>query len=207
MVSNGYVTREAFHDIYDHVDAANIDLKGFTENFYARQTLTHLAPVLDTLQWLKSETNVWFEITNLIIPTLNDATSETRELAEWVLKHLGPDVPVHFTAFHPDFKLRDKPRTPPETLHAARAVALEAGLHYVYEGNIYSDGSNTNCPSCKTLLIRRSWHSVEENKLVDGNCPQCGLAIPGRWADRHAASKAAGPNEAARLRRYEDLNL
>jgi len=150
---------------------------------------------------------VWFEITNLIIPTLNDATSETRELAEWVLKHLGPDVPVHFTAFHPDFKLRDKPRTPPETLHAARAVALEAGLHYVYEGNIYSNGANTTCPSCKTLLIRRSWHSVEENELVNGKCPQCGLAIPGRWADGQAVSKAAGPNEAARLRPYEDLNL
>ncbi len=107
MVSNGYITREAFHDIYDHIDAANIDLKAFTENFYGRITLTHLQPVLDTLQWLKNETNVWFEITNLMIPGLNDAPSETRALVDWVLEHLGPDVPLHFTAFHPDFKLRD----------------------------------------------------------------------------------------------------
>ncbi len=128
MVSNGYITYDAFHDIYDHVDAANIDLKAFTENFYGRQTLTHLQPVLETLQWLKNETNVWFELTNLMIPTLNDDPAETRKLAEWVLEHLGPDVPLHFTAFHPDFKLRDKPKTPPETLHAARAIAREVGI-------------------------------------------------------------------------------
>jgi len=209
MVSNGYVTREAFHDIYDHIDAANIDLKAFTENFYGRVTLTHLEPVLETLQWLKNETNVWFEITNLIIPTLNDAQSETRELAEWVLQHLGPDVPLHFTAFHPDFKLRDKPRTPPETLHAARATALEAGLNYVYEGNIYSDGAHTTCPSCKAMLIRRSWHDVEENRLVNGCCPKCGLAIPGRWGNSPVsiAGKADRGEESAAGERYQDLNL
>lgn len=183
MVTNGYITYEAFHDIYDYIDAANVDLKAFTENFYGRITLTHLRPVLDALKWLKNETNVWFEITNLIIPTLNDAPAETRSLAEWILENLGPDVPVHFTAFHPDFKLQDKPRTPPETLHAARALALEAGLHYVYEGNILSDGGNTYCPSCKNLLIRRSWHDVEQNRLKDGRCPSCGLAIPGRWTN------------------------
>ena len=181
MVSNGYITREAFHDVYDHIDAANIDLKAFTENFYGRITLTHLAPVLDTLKWLKNETTVWFEITNLMIPTLNDATDETRRLCDWIFDNLGPDVPLHFTAFHPDFKLQDKPRTPPETLDRARAIALEAGLHYVYEGNIRTDAGHTFCPSCKTLLIRRSWHDVQENKLVDGRCPQCRLAIPGRW--------------------------
>jgi pyruvate formate lyase activating enzyme len=183
MVSNGYITYEAFHDIYDHIDAANIDLKGFTENFYGRITLTHLQPVLEMLRWLKNETSVWFEITNLVIPTLNDAPTETRALAEWVLENLGPDVPLHFTAFHPDFKLRDKPRTPPETLHAARATALDVGLHYVYEGNIHSDGGHTSCPACKTLLIRRSWHDVLENDLKNGCCPQCGLAIPGRWTN------------------------
>jgi pyruvate formate lyase activating enzyme len=181
MVTNGYITYEAFHDIYDHVDAANVDLKAFTETFYSRTTLTHLQPVLETLRWLKNETNVWFELTNLIIPSLNDAQDETRELADWVLENLGPDVPLHFTAFHPDFKLKDKPNTPPETLHAARAIALEAGLHYVYEGNIYSDGAHTTCPSCKTLLIRRSWHDVKRNIMKDGRCPNCGLAIPGRW--------------------------
>ena len=102
------------------MDAANVDLKSFTEDFYGKTTLSHLQPVLDTLLWLKQETNVWFELTNLLIPTLNDSESEIRKLSEWVLENLGPDVPVHFTAFHPDFKLRDKPRTPPETIHMAR---------------------------------------------------------------------------------------
>ncbi len=210
MVSNGYITREAFHDIYDHVDAANIDLKAFTENFYGRITLTHLKPVLDTLEWLKNETDVWFELTNLIIPTLNDAPEETRALADWVLEHLGPDVPLHFTAFHPDFKLRDKPRTPPETLHKAREIAMSAGLNYVYEGNIYSDAANTCCPQCGTLLIRRSWHDVREKRLRDGRCPKCNLAIPGRWSNprgtmlpklsaRHGAQRSSA--------KYSDLNL
>lgn len=189
MVSNGYITREAFHDIYDHIDAANIDLKAFTENFYGRVTLTHLEPVLETLQWLRNETNVWFELTNLIIPTLNDDPAETRALSEWVLEHLGPDVPLHFTAFHPDFKLQDKQRTPPETLHRARKVALAAGLHYVYEGNILSGGAHTYCPACKTLLIRRSWHDVEENHLHNGACPKCGLGIPGRWMKQSVVSQ------------------
>jgi pyruvate formate lyase activating enzyme len=181
MVSNGYITREAFHDIYDHIDAANIDLKAFTETFYGKFTLTHLQPVLDTLQWLKNETSVWFELTNLLIPTLNDGAEEIGKLSEWVMQHLGPDVPLHFTAFHPDFKLRDKPATPPETLHRARRIALDAGLHYVYEGNIFGDGANTACPSCGELLIRRSWHNALENRLKSGACASCGLAIPGVW--------------------------
>ena len=209
MVSNGYITRQAFHDIYDHIDAANIDLKAFTENFYGRVTLTHLKPVLETLERLKNETNVWFEITNLIIPTLNDPPVETRELAEWVLEHLGPDVPLHFTAFHPDFKLRDKPRTPPETLHAARATALDVGLHYVYEGNIFSGGAHTYCPSCKALLIRRSWHDVQEKHLRNGCCPKCGTAIPGRWTDKVPAIPKRVLREArvAADEHYGDLNF
>ena len=193
MVSNGYITREAFHDIYDYVDAANIDLKAFTEDFYARTTLTHLEPVLETLEWLKNETSVWFELTNLMIPTLNDDPAETRKLAEWVRDHLGVDVPLHFTAFHPDFKLQDKPRTPPETLHGARAIAREVGLHYVYEGNIFTDAANTTCPSCSTLLIRRSWHDVEHNRLRHGACPDCGQPIPGVWANSLSGSKEASP--------------
>jgi len=201
MVSNGYITREAFHDIYDHVDAANIDLKAFTEQFYGRITLTHLQPVLDTLKWLKNETNVWFEITNLIIPTLNDSRDETRKLAEWVLENLGADVPLHFTAFHPDFKLRDKPKTPPETLHAARALAREVGLHYVYEGNIFSDGAHTYCPSCGVLLIRRSWHDVQENRLKDGRCSKCGCEIAGRWRNPR---KAVSPSALERARRFAE---
>ncbi len=208
MVTNGYITREAFHDIYDHVDAANIDLKAFTENFYGRITLTHLQPVLETLEWLKHETNVWFEITNLMIPTLNDDPQETRKLAEWMLEHLGPDVPLHFTAFHPDFKLRDKPRTPPETLHRARAIAREVGLHYVYEGNIFSDAANTNCPTCGALLIRRSWHDVIENRLRNGTCPDCGHAIPGRWTSLPTDFRQASPaQQRAIASKYGYLNL
>jgi pyruvate formate lyase activating enzyme len=206
MVSNGYITREAFHDIYDHIDAANIDLKAFTENFYGKITLTHLQPVLDTLQWLKNETPVWFELTNLLIPTLNDGAEEIGKLSEWVMQHLGPDVPLHFTAFHPDFKLRDKPATPPETLHRARKIALEAGLNYVYEGNIFSEGANTVCPSCGLLLVRRSWHNVLENNLKNGACPSCGLAIPGVW-QRKRASGLLGSAARSIAHRYGHINL
>jgi len=142
------------------------------------------------LQWLKNETNVWFEVTNLMIPTLNDDPVETRKLAEWILAHLGPDVPLHFTAFHPDFKLRDKPRTPPETLHQARRIAREVGLRYVYEGNIFSDAANTTCPGCGNLLVKRSWHDVMQNRIRKSACPDCGFQIPGVWENnfRHQAS-------------------
>jgi len=204
MVTNGYITREAFHDIYDHIDAANVDLKAFTENFYGKITLTHLHPVLDTLGWLRNETNVWFELTNLMIPTLNDDPGETRKLAEWVLTHLGPDVPLHFTAFHPDFKLQDKPPTPPETLHRARAIAREMGLRYVYEGNVYSDGANTLCPKCSEVLIRRSWHKVLENRLKKGACPGCGLKIPGVW---DKSSKIPSQDLAKTAEKFNHLNL
>jgi pyruvate formate lyase activating enzyme len=122
-----------------------------------------------------------------MIPTLNDDSGETQRLADWVLAHLGPDVPLHFTAFHPDFKLRDKPATPPETLHRAREIALKAGLHFVYEGNIYSEAANTYCPGCGEVLIRRSWHDVRDNRMKNGACTKCGLSIPGVW-DRHSCS-------------------
>ena len=206
MVSNGYITYQAFHDIYDHIDAANIDLKAFTENFYGRITLTHLQPVLETLEWLQKETNVWFEITNLMIPSLNDDPVETRKLAEWILTHLGPDVPLHFTAFHPDFKLQDKPPTPPATLHRARAIALETGLHYVYEGNIYSRGAHTSCPNCGELLIKRSWHDVLENHLAQGACPSCRLAIPGVWDKSKNLVRKTEPAEKP-AENYNHLNL
>jgi pyruvate formate lyase activating enzyme len=209
MVTNGYITREAFHDIYDNIDAANVDLKAFTEGFYGRITLTHLQPVLDALKWLKNETNVWFEITNLMIPTLNDAADETRQLCDWIVENLGTDVPLHFTAFHPDFKLQDKPRTPAGTLHAAREIAFQAGLHYVYEGNVFSDGGNTYCPSCKKLLIRRTWHDVEENHLKDGCCPGCKFVIPGRWTNPRGQTARKTFKEAQGVvdSRYADLNL
>jgi pyruvate formate lyase activating enzyme len=139
-----------------------------------------------------------------MIPTLNDDPTETRTLAEWILTHLGPDVPLHFTAFHPDFKLRDKPRTPPETLHRARQIAREVGLHYVYEGNIYSDGAHTSCPNCGSMLIKRSWHDVTANDLKQGTCPKCGLVIPGVWSKAEGDSRrsAREPSE-----KYNHLNL
>jgi pyruvate formate lyase activating enzyme len=178
MVTNGYITPQALHDVYRWIDAANVDLKAFTEDFYAKITLTHLKPVLETLQELR-RMNVWVEITTLLIPTLNDEPSEIRQICGWILDHLGDEVPLHFTAFHPDFRLRDLPRTSPETVLTARRIAMQAGLKYVYSGNILSpEGANTNCPSCRTLLINRTWHKVQENHLVSGNCP-CGQAIPG----------------------------
>ncbi|HKF51558.1 MAG TPA: AmmeMemoRadiSam system radical SAM enzyme [Candidatus Acidoferrales bacterium] len=209
MVSNGYITEEAFHEVYDHVDAANIDLKAFTENFYGKITLTHLEPVLETLVHLKKETSVWFEITNLMIPTLNDDEAETQKLAEWILEHLGPDVPLHFTAFHPDFKLQDKPRTPPETLHRARKIAREVGLRYVYEGNIFSDGGNTICPHCGALLIERSWHDVRQNVLRNAACPQCSQPVPGVWTNRRATGASRTHAKPARGTRdlLDTLNL
>lgn len=179
MVSNGYVTREAFFDIYRHIDAANIDLKAFTEEFYGKVTLTHLQPVLDTLRWLRRETNVWFEITNLIIPSLNDDNDELKQMCEWVLENLGDDVPLHFTAFHPDFKLQNIESTPVGTLHRARKQALSMGLKYVYEGNIFSDGADTICPGCRKRVIRRSWHSVTSNEVTAGKCANCGTNIAG----------------------------
>jgi pyruvate formate lyase activating enzyme len=132
---------------------------------------------------------VWFEITNLIIPTLNDGDSEFKELCGWVLENLGDDVPLHFTAFHPDFKLRDKPATPPETLHRARRIAMEMGLKYVYEGNIHSDGGNTICPGCKHVVITRSWHAVMSNRLKNGCCTNCGTRIPGVFTQSEAESR------------------
>jgi len=180
MVTNGYVTREAFAEVYEHIDAANVDLKAFTENFYSKTTLTHLQPVLETLKALRRETNIWFEITNLMIPTLNDPADETKELCGWILENLGDDVPLHFTAFHPDFKLRDKPNTPPETLHRARKIALEMGLKFVYEGNVYSEGGNTICPGCKRTIVKRWWHQVSGVRISeDGHCTFCGAKIPG----------------------------
>jgi pyruvate formate lyase activating enzyme len=180
MVTNGYITREALFDIYRHIDAANVDLKAFTEDFYAKQTLTHLQPVLDVLKILRRETNVWFEITTLLIPTLNDSPEEVKELCGWVLENLGDDVPLHFTAFHPAFKLHTKPSTPPATLHRARGIAMEMGLKYVYEGNILSEAANTICPGCKRTVVKRSWHQVGDVHIKeDGTCQYCGYKIAG----------------------------
>jgi len=177
----GYITDEARPEFYRHMDAANVDLKAFTEKFYKNLTLSALQPVLDTLVYIKKETNVWLEITNLIIPGENDTEQELHEMSEWIMKNLGPDVPLHFTAFHPDFRMMDHPPTPPSTLTKARDIALSKGLHYVYTGNVHDpQGSSTYCPQCKKLLIERDWYELGDYNLINKNqCRFCGYVVPG----------------------------
>ncbi|HYC35524.1 MAG TPA: AmmeMemoRadiSam system radical SAM enzyme [Usitatibacter sp.] len=182
-VTAGYITSAAREAFYAKMDAANVDLKGFTDEFYVKLTGARLAPVLDTLVFLKRETQVWFEITTLLIPTKNDSDAELRGLSKWVYRELGPDVPLHFTAFHPDFKMTDLPPTPPATLTRARRIAMDEGLHYVYTGNVHDrDGGTTSCPKCRAALIVRDWYRIESYRLTDeGRCADCGTAIPGRF--------------------------
>jgi pyruvate formate lyase activating enzyme len=182
-VTAGYIHAEPRRDFYAKMDAANVDLKAFTEEFYFKLTGAHLAPVLDTLKYLVHETDVWTEITTLLIPTKNDSDEELRALSRWVARELGPHVPLHFTAFHPDWKLTDLPPTPPATLARARRIALEEGLHYVYTGNVHdTEGGTTFCPSCHAALIERDWHRILRYELTeDGRCPHCATAIAGRF--------------------------
>ncbi|WP_333843593.1 AmmeMemoRadiSam system radical SAM enzyme [Pelomicrobium sp.] len=182
-VTAGYMHDLPRREFYAKMDAANVDLKAFTESFYFSLCGGHLQPVLDTLTYLKHETSVWLEITTLLIPGKNDSDEEVRALSAWVMKALGPDVPLHFTAFHPDFKMMDVPPTPPETLTRARRIAMEEGLHYVYTGNVFDvEGGTTYCPGCGSPLIVRDWHRILAYKLKpDGSCPQCGAVIPGRF--------------------------
>ncbi len=180
MVTAGYIDKDARKEIYEYIDAANVDLKAFTENFYAKLTSSHLADVLDTLVWLKRETDVWFEITTLLIPDENDSEEEIKQMCEWILQNLGDDIPLHFTAFHPDFKMTDKSPTSGLTLTNARQIALNLGIKYCYVGNVHdSVGQNTYCPKCNKTLITRDWHSVLSNRLVGNNCPFCGTRISG----------------------------
>ncbi len=185
-VTAGYITPEARGEFYEWIDAANIDLKAFTETFYRKLTQTHLEPVLDTLKYLKHETEVWFEITNLMIPGENDSPEETERMCGWIVDNLGDGVPVHFTAFHPDFKMLDTPRTPHETLCRAREQALEAGIRYAYVGNVNDvERQSTYCANCKTLLIERDWYELGVYRLQDNRCVQCGANIPGVFENGH----------------------
>jgi pyruvate formate lyase activating enzyme len=180
MVTAGYIDKEARKDVYKYIDAANVDLKAFTERFYQKLTISHLNDVLDTLVWLKNETDVWIEITTLLIPGENDSSEEIEKECDWILKNLGDGVPIHFTAFHPDFKMIDKDRTPERTLSRARKIALKSGIKYCYVGNIHhTEGQTTYCPNCKEKLIKRNWHSVLSNNLVDSKCKKCGEVIEG----------------------------
>ncbi len=170
-------------DFYRAMDAANVDLKAFTERFYRKVCGAHLQPVLDTLVYLKHETQVWFEITTLLIPGENDSDAELEEMTEWVVEHLGPDVPMHFTAFHPDWKMRDKPPTPPATLSRARRIAQAAGVRYAYTGNVHDeDGGSTFCHGCGERLVGRDWYVLTAWHLTgDGRCQRCGTPCAGRF--------------------------
>jgi pyruvate formate lyase activating enzyme len=183
-VTAGYIHAEPRRAFYARMDAANIDLKGFTEAFYFQQTGAHLAPVLETLEYVKHETDCWLEITTLLIPGHNDSDTELQAESRWVMDHLGPDVPLHFTAFHPDYKMTEVPRTPAATLTRARRIARDAGLQFVYTGNVHDrDGGTTFCPGCSARLIERDWHEVLHSALDErGTCPHCGTVIAGRFS-------------------------
>jgi pyruvate formate lyase activating enzyme len=180
-VTAGYISADARREFYRHMDAANVDLKGFTEHFYRHVCGAELGAVLDTLEYLKHETGVWFEITTLLIPGQNDSDGEIENECRWIADKLGPDVPLHFTAFHPDYKMRGIAATPPATLQRARRIALDHGLNYVYTGNVHDrSGGSTWCPQCKALLIERDWYEIGTYTLTDnGHCRHCGHRIPG----------------------------
>ncbi|NQU59240.1 MAG: AmmeMemoRadiSam system radical SAM enzyme [Rhodospirillales bacterium] len=180
-VSAGYVCPEPRAEFYAHMDAANIDLKCFTEDFYKRLCSGSLAPVLETLKYLKHETDVWFEITTLLIPGENDSEAELQEMTQWVVEHLGPDVPMHFSAFHPDWKMLDTPATPFSTLSMARKIALKNGVRYAYTGNVHDfEGESTYCHNCGETLIGRDWYQLSTWGLSnDGHCLKCGTACAG----------------------------
>jgi pyruvate formate lyase activating enzyme len=189
-VTAGYVCPEPRVEFYRYTDAANVDLKAFTEKFYKEITAAHLAPVLETLIYLKRETNVWFEITTLLIPGENDSEAEIEGLTQWVFEHLGADVPIHFTAFHPDWKMLAKPPTPSATLTRARRIAVKNGIRYAYTGNIHDEvGSSTYCHNCGAKTIGRDWYVMTEWNLTDdGCCVGCGTSCagvfggpPGTW--------------------------
>ena len=200
-VSAGYVCAEPRAEFFGHMDAANIDLKGFTEGFYKRLCAGALAPVLETLEYLKNETDVWFEITTLLIPGENDSPQEIEALSGWIMEQLGPDVPLHFTAFHPDWKMLDKPSTPPATLLHAHRIAREAGLNHVYSGNIHHEETqSTHCHACGARVIGRDWYEITGwNLTPEGNCRDCGASCagifdgpPGDWGRKRMPLSLGG---------------
>ncbi|HTO75013.1 MAG TPA: AmmeMemoRadiSam system radical SAM enzyme [Thermoanaerobaculia bacterium] len=183
-VTAGYMCAEPRRDFYAHIDAANVDLKAFTEKFYWEVTGAHLEPVLETLVYLKKETKVWLELTNLVIPGHNDSDREIEEMTQWVVENLGPNVPLHFSAFHPDWKMLDVPRTPSETLFRARRIALKNGVRYAYTGNIMErEGGDTLCHACGALLIGRDGYVLTDWNLEEGRCGVCGAPCAGVFED------------------------
>ena len=181
-VTAGYMHLPAAREFYAKMDAANIDLKAFTDDFYFKLCVGHLQPVLDLIAMVHHDTQCWVELTTLLIPGHNDSDAELKQLADWCFRELGPDVPLHFSAYHPDYKL-DAPATPPATLSRARKIALDAGLHYVYTGNVHDrSGDSTYCPGCGKPVIERDWYEILGYALNDaGHCQHCGTAIAGRF--------------------------
>ena len=199
-VTAGYMSPAPRAEFYRHIDAANVDLKAFTEDFYFKITKSHLQPVLETLEYLKHETKVWFEITTLLIPGENDSPKEIELLSRWVVDRLGPDVPLHFSAFHPDYRMLDKPRTPHATLATARRIAMEQGVRYAYAGNVHDVGrQSTYCHQCGACLIERDWYALGAWRLDGtGKCLSCGTqcagvfdGAPGKWGQKRLPVKLA----------------
>jgi pyruvate formate lyase activating enzyme len=199
-VTAGYMSPKPRAEFYRHMDAANVDLKAFTEEFYFKITKSHLQPVLETLEYLKHETKVWFEITTLLIPGENDSPSEIERLSRWVVERLGADVPLHFTAFHPDYRMLDKSATLPSTLSLARRIALEAGIRYAYVGNVHDVGrQSTFCHQCGVCLIERDWYELGRWHLdARGACRSCGAVCagvfeekPGKWGQKRVPVRLA----------------
>lgn len=184
-VTAGYILPDARTEFFAHMDAANIDLKAFTEGFYFKHTSSHLKPVLDTIRYVCNETDVWVELTNLVIPRANEGEDELKRMCEWVLSNVGPDVPIHFTAFHPDYRMKDRGRTPHETLIRAYNTARSAGLNYVYVGNVHDvHRQSTHCSGCNKVLIERDWHQLGSYRLRNNACQHCGYVIAGHFEDR-----------------------
>lgn len=192
-VTAGYISPEPRTEFFQWMDAANVDLKAFTERFYHKITGAHLEPILDTLKYIKHETDCWLETTTLIIPGENDSEKELSEMCEWVVENLGPDMPMHFSAFHPDFKMMNYPVTPSSTLTLARDIAIKAGVRYAYVGNVHNkDADSTWCHQCGELLIERDWYELGKwNINAEGGCKKCGTkvagvfeAVPGNWGSK-----------------------
>jgi pyruvate formate lyase activating enzyme len=182
-VTAGYIHDAPRREFFAKMDAANVDLKAFTDEFHIKYCGARLQPILDTLVYLCRETKVWVELTTLLIPGLNDSDAEITAMTAWITKELGPDVPLHFTAFHPDYKMTAIPATPLATLTRARKIAQNAGLRYVYVGNVHDRAGDTSyCPSCKSPLIVRDWYNIEQYRITpDGHCPDCRAAFAGHF--------------------------
>jgi pyruvate formate lyase activating enzyme len=186
MISNGYIQEKPLRELCRHLTGVKIDLKAFTETFYIEQCNGELKPVLATLETLK-DMGIWFEIVVLIIPTLNDSKEEIRQMSRWVVEHLGPDVPMHFNRFHPTYRVTNLPRTPISTVERCRNIALEAGVHYVYTGNVpMHPGESTYCHSCNETIIHRAGYRIVANGMKDGKCSKCKTPIPGVWSQEQA---------------------